>query len=682
MKTMKQRTNWIALFAFVLLFACKGESPTAPPPGSGGQNPGPTPQPTGVVNLVITASSTEPAVDGTVTITASVTQDGQPAPNGTAVEFTASGGGLDNTTFRSLIKTTNNGLATVQLTSTTAGPITVTAVVGNVSRSVVVTFRTTAPPDQPQSTAPTISAVSPAIGRPSGGEIIRITGTNFRGPLRVLFNVGQALPVEATIVSSTLTTIDVITPGVNLGAGQQLETSVIVLTQVGTANEQRAELQDAFTFRNEQLTPRFSTASPNSGPVTGGTRVTIFGDGFQAPVQVLFGLAEARVITVDFNQIIVEAPAGRDTSETGSGTVVGPVPITIRNINSQTAVTTAGAFRYVAAMDITNFRPIVGPSTGGTDVVIDGIGFVAPVDVNIAGIRATVLQVTGTRILARTGPLPSSCNTIAGGTVMVTNANNGDHDIHGDQPDEESFTYIPVPALITEVDVPNTGAIPGSEVVVTVRDPGVGILGNADIRFEVAGRTIIPSPNRITNGTGEQEFGVALPMTGFTFPTVSCTVSPGVIGSRLGPVEVPITFTNITTGCIGTSTVLVNPPGANPCVQAPAQAAVTAPASGCATASAVNGASGSTIITFRNSAAAGSQALNVTAATPTGANAGEFTISPANVSVAPGGTQSFTVTFSPTAVGTRTANVAFTTNDPANSTMNVCLTGTSTAPAP
>jgi hypothetical protein len=631
---------------------------------------------------VITASSTEPAVDGTVTITASVTQNGQPVPNGTAVEFSATGGGLDGTTQRAVIKTTTNGLATVQLTSTTPGAVTVRVVVGNVSRNVVVTFKTTAPPDQPPSTAPTITSVTPGIGRPSGGEIIRITGTNFRTPLRVLFDIGQALPVEATVVSSTLTTIDVITPSVNLGAGQQLEGDIIVLTQAGTATEQRAERENAFIFRNEQLTPRFSTASPNSGPVTGGTRVTIFGDGFQAPVQVLFGAAEARVINVDFNQIIVEAPAGRDTSETGSGTVVGPVPITIRNINSQTAVTAAGAFRYVAAMDITNFRPIVGPATGGTDVVIDGIGFVSPVDVNIAGVRATVLEVTGTRILARTGPLPSSCSSVVGGTVMVTNANNGDHDIHGDAADEESFTYVPVPALITQVTVPGAGATPGSTVFVTVRDPGVGILGNADIRFQVLGRTIIPSPNRITNGTGQQEFGVALPLTGFTFPTVACTVSPGVVGSRLGPVEVPITFTNITTGCLGTSTVLVNPPGENACTQAPPQAAVTAPASGCANATAVNGGSGSTIITFRNNAAAGGQTLNVAAAAPTGANAGEFAIAPLNITIAPGGTQSFTVTFSPTAVGTRSGNVAFTTNDPANGTINVCLTGTSTAPAP
>lgn len=673
----------MARFALVLLFAaCKGESPTAPSPGSGG-TPTPTPQPTGI-NVVLTASNASPSVDGTVIITATVTQDGQAVPNGTAVEFSTTGGAFDNTTdLTAVIKTTTNGVATVQLTSTVPGPVTVRAIVNNVSRNVLVTFRVDDPDPTPEPTAPSITRVEPAIGRPSGSQTIRIIGTNFHAPLRVLFDVGLPLPVEATIVSSSLTHIDVITPGVNLGAGQQLVADIIVLSRAGTATEERALAADVFTFRNEQLQPRFSTASPNSGPVTGGTRVTIFGDGFQAPVQVLFGQAEAKVINVDFGQIIVEAPAGRDTSDTGSGTVVGPVPITIRNIDSQLAVTAAGAFRYVAAVDITNFRPIVGPSTGGTDVVIDGIGFLAPVDVNIAGIRATVLQVTGTRILARTGPLPSSCANVAGGTVMVTNANNGDHDIHGDATDEETFTYIPVPALITAITGPGAGTFPGNVVTVSVRDPGVGILGNADIRFSVLDRTLIPTPDRITNGTGIQQFGVALPLTGFNFPTVSCSAGVGITGSQLGPVEVPITFLNTTSGCTATGTVLVQPPAPNPCV-APAEVEVTAPAStscpGLQLGSVTTGSSAQGDIVIRNSATAPALSLNVTSVSSSNA---AFQVSPSSANnITPGTTRNFTVTFAPTAAGAQTATITFNTNDPDEPTVTVCVSGTGTAPGP
>src|SRR6185436_16423043 len=135
----------------------------------------------------------------------------------------------------------------------------------------------------------------------------------------------------AFVVATSDSTIDVLTPAFDVGVAQQFISDIIVITEAGSVREQRATSTGAFTFRNEVLTPRVTTATPNSGPVTGGTRVTIIGDGFQAPVQVLFGAAEARVITVDFNQIIVESPAARGTSDTGSGTVTGPVTITVRN---------------------------------------------------------------------------------------------------------------------------------------------------------------------------------------------------------------------------------------------------------------------------------------------------------------------------------------------------------------
>src|SRR5215210_7588481 len=111
MNEFRQRKSWIVLMAVLLLFAaCKGESPTAPPPG-GGIPPGGTTPPTGV-NLVLTTSSANPLVDSTVTVTATVTNNGQPVPNGTAVEFSSSAGVL-NGGGTSTIKTTTNGVATV-----------------------------------------------------------------------------------------------------------------------------------------------------------------------------------------------------------------------------------------------------------------------------------------------------------------------------------------------------------------------------------------------------------------------------------------------------------------------------------------------------------------------------------------------------------------------------------------
>src|SRR5688572_22969445 len=173
MKAMRRQKSWMALLALVFIFAaCKGESPTAPPPGGG---PGPSPTPTGF-NLTLTASNANPVVDSIVVITATVTQNGQPAPDGTAVEFVANGGSFSATeTVTSILRTTTNGTATVELRSTVAGPIRVQAAVGNVSRTVDVTYRVSPTIPPPTSTAPSITSVSPTIGTPAGGQRVIIT---------------------------------------------------------------------------------------------------------------------------------------------------------------------------------------------------------------------------------------------------------------------------------------------------------------------------------------------------------------------------------------------------------------------------------------------------------------------------------------------------------------------------
>jgi hypothetical protein len=678
MKAMRQQKSWMALFALLFLFAsCKGESPTAPPAGGGG---GGGTIPSGL-SLTLTASNANPVVDSVVTITAVVTLNGQPAPDGTAVEFSATGGSFSSTeTVTSILRTTVSGSVSVQLRSTVAGQIRVQAAVGNISRTVDVLYRVSPTIPPPETTAPSITSVSPTLGTPAGGQRISIVGKNFKEPVRVLFNTGAALPVEAFVVSRSDTLIEVLTPSVNLGAGQQLVADVIVITQAGTASEQRAELSDSFTFRNEVLTPRATTATPNSGPVTGGTRITIFGDGFQAPVQVLFGSAEARVITVEFSQIIVEAPAARDTNPDGSGTVTGPVTLTIRNINSATETTLASGFRYVAAIDITSYRPLLGPATGGTDIVIDGIGFLAPVDVTIAGVRATVLQVTGTRILARTGSLPSACAG-ASGSVLVTNVNNGDFEDFTAEP----FVYVPVLPQITSVSP--SPAIAGQALNVTVRDPGVGPLGFGDIRFDVGGRSVIPSPDRITSGAGIQPFTMTLPLTGFSFPTVACDAGGGLIGTQLGTAEAQLTFRNLSSSCAVSTTIFVDPPASlpNPCVPPPPQATITSPATttcpGLDFGDVAIGAGASTrTITISNTAPPGSASLVIPTPTLTAGTAYSFGTPTGGypVTIAPGDSANLPVNFDPSVAGVDQGNVRITTNDPVRPTINVCVTGNGT----
>jgi hypothetical protein len=603
-------------------------------------------------------------VNSSVIVTVTATNNGQPVPNGTAVEFETSAGTFDTTSdVKAIVKTTTNGVATVALTANQSGPIRVRATVNNISRTVDVTFRDTPIVTPPASTTPTITSVSPSVGRPAGGQAIRITGTNFKTPLRVLFSTGAgSTPVEAFVTAATDTTIDVLTPAFNVGAGQQFISDVIVLTEAGTVREQRATSSGAFTFRNETLTPRISTATPNSGPVTGGTRITIIGDGFQAPVQVLFGSAEARVISVNFSQIIVESPAGRDTAPNGSGAVTGPVDITVKNINSATSVSMTAGFRYINAAQITAVGPTEGPATGGTRVTIEGVGFVAPVAVVIGGVAAQPVSVSGTKVIAITSGVDVEGCADQTGETSVTNIANGD------QATGPDFIYrVPKPSI---VNVSPSVVTAGGNVTVTVANATPGA-----VRIKLGSRSVFPTGVTF-NGDGTASYQVPVP-TNYTFPQLTC----GSGGTRLGPLDVDVVYEHVSTGCTDTASqaLTVNPTDPSCVLPPPAEVTQLAPVSpACADAGSVDDvdpATGTATITFRND---GGQTLLISRGAIVGANPGDFTISPSSQAIEPGQSGSFTVTFNPSATGARSANVTFGTNDPDEGSINVCLQGNGT----
>jgi hypothetical protein len=667
MRTIRERKSWAAALAVVMLLStCKGESPTAPPTG-GGSPPGGTVPPSNVT-LTLTTTNTDPLIDSPVIITATATKDGKPVPNGTAVEFETTAGFFDATVdLLKTVKTTTNGVATVTLVSPDPGRIRVQATVNNISRTVDVTFRsapiiTPLPP-----TVPTITAVTPSIGRPTGGQRIIITGTNFKTPLRVLFGVGQPSPVEAFVISATDTSIEVTTPAINLGAGQQLVADVTVITEAGTTKEQRVTKTGGFTFRNDTLTPRVTTATPNSGPILGGTRVTIIGDGFQAPVQVLFGTAEARVLTVNFAEIIVESPAARDTSPTGSGAVTGPVDIIVRNLSSATSVTLAAGFNYKNAVQITAVGPTEGPFTGATRVTIDGTGFVAPVAVVIGGFTAQPISVSGTRIVALTSPIAlTSCANVTGPTTVTNVAN-------GDQAAGPNYTFkVPKPAIISIVDGNGGSTLPGDPIIIRVANAIAGVN-----RITIGDRVVFITTQTF-NPDGSADFTVTLP-TNFVFPTQACTVG-GVVGVRPTPLNVSVIYLNVQTGCTDTAAngLVITPPD-NTCVVPPPAASVTPATPPCAAMGDVPAAgttTGSTTFQVKNT---GGQPLVISSFSVTSTNTtGTPTVTPAApVTIAPGGSRLFTVTADPAAPGTFGGTIDINSNDP-QSPAQFCFTGNGT----
>lgn len=673
-----------ALLALTLLLAgCKGESPTAPitnPPGTGNPTtPGGGITPPTSASIVLTVSNATPLINSTSVVTAVVTQGGANVPDGTAVEFETTLGTFDETSSRTALRTTTNGRATATLSSPSPGEAIVRAFVGSSTATTTVTFSSEPDVQPPPDVTPTIGSITPTTGVPAGGQEMTINGTNFKAPVRVIFDFGGGRTRDAAVLSVTSTQIRVLTPSIDLGTTQTATANIIVISDAGSPAEFRLT-GPVFTFQPDILTPSIVAISPASGPINGGTRVTVFGEGFQSPVQLFFGSAEAQVLNVTFSQIIAMSPTARDTSPNGSATTTGPVSVRVINIKSATEATLANGFRYTPKMAITAVGPTIGPSLGGTDVLIDGIGFDQPVTVSIGGIPAQPIRVSGTQILAQTGRTASPCSG-GSGPVIVTNVNNGDT-----ATSTTSFTFIPVPPVIASVS-PAAGLLPGGTASIVVTNPGIGPLGTANIRFTIAGQSVIPSPSVITDGVGNTTFSVAVPTTGFTFPTEACTTSPASgsrPGIRLGPTFVTVAFTNSTTGCTDTVTnaLRINPPDPNLCL-APPLPSVTTPAGGaCATPA---DASVTAALGFPRSSQASivvanapeSQPLNITNVAMSGTDANQFTVVPTSaIGIAGGGNQTFTLTFTPTSPGPKTATATFTTNSPTNPTLTVCVTAT------
>jgi uncharacterized protein (TIGR03437 family) len=129
---------------------------------------------------------------------------------------------------------------------------------------------------------PTVTAVIPNTGPLGGGNIVNLSGANLLGAQSVTFN-GQ--PASNFVVNSATNITVTVPPSTTVGP-----VSVIVTTAVGanTVN----------TLYGYVSNPVFTSLSPASGPLAGGTTVTITGSGFTGASVVTFAGVNAQNFTV------------------------------------------------------------------------------------------------------------------------------------------------------------------------------------------------------------------------------------------------------------------------------------------------------------------------------------------------------------------------------------------------
>lgn len=555
MKPSSKVIHLILALALSFAVGCQSDSPTEPASGGPPATPKP-PAPVTLYNVTVTANPpsiiASSGTPSTVTVNVRRTDNGQAPSDLTKVTLTTTLGefGSIGSGLKTLELQLVNGRAQAVLfpggavgTATVRADVDRSSGVANVQIGQAGTFF--------------ISSVTPSVGTPQGGQQVTILGGGFDGPVRVTFN-GAA----AQVISVTPTQIRAIAPsataaGVNVGVGQSVPVNVgvtINYNETGTASD---TLPGGFVYAlggGGTVQPTAFSISPTHGTNDGGTRVTIVGDGFQEPIQVMFGQGstasfegvEATVLEVTNNRIVALTPKA---SGFGQINVNSLVDILIKNRDTGFATVASDFFKYGNQVIITAMGPGSGPYTGGTRVTLHGQGFDEPATVCLGSnpcIAQQVLSTSGTEITFLTTGVPvTTCpsNGVINVTgVSVTNIDTGDSGSA-----QIGFSYIVPLPLVFGVS-PNSGAI-GTQITIS----GQNFAPNLQVIFGDANSG--SSASIVSRTSSSIVARVPTPANGFTFSTEPCDGNgDGIAGGvRNIPTPISVTVRNLDgTGCVVT----------------------------------------------------------------------------------------------------------------------------------
>jgi IPT/TIG domain len=170
-------------------------------------------------------------------------------------------------------------------------------------------------------------------------------------------------------------------------------------------------LGDYFTYTAAApVVPTVSKVSPNTGPTSGGTAITITGTGFVSGATVVIGQGNGSGAgAIATTSVKVVSPT-EITAVTGGGAKTGTWTLFVTTSGGTSAANSGAYFTYDPVPTVSKVSPNSGPTAGGTTITITGTNFVTGATVVIGqgngttgAIAATVKSVTSTTITATTG---------------------------------------------------------------------------------------------------------------------------------------------------------------------------------------------------------------------------------------------------------------------------------------
>ncbi len=328
------------------------------------------------VQFTYTAATGLPVVTG-------LTVSSGPTGGGTAVTISGSGfTGATNVTFG----TANVPIFAVNSAGTAITTTAPPAAAGTVDVTVTTPAGISAPVSADQyvytAAGPAVSGLSPGTAPTTGGSAVTVPGSNLNGATQVTvgstpaaFTVNSATSITATVPASVAGTF-----------------AVVVTTPYGTSSPGTGALLEYLTAPP----PAVTGVSPNSGPMAGGTAVTIGGSGFTGATQVLFGTVPASGVTVNSDtQITATAPPQ----------VAASVDVLVQTPSGVSPAVPADVFTYNAAIPVvSSLGTSSGPTAGGTPVAINGSNLLAATQVYFGTTLVPFTIVSDSQIAAASPP--------------------------------------------------------------------------------------------------------------------------------------------------------------------------------------------------------------------------------------------------------------------------------------